>query len=113
MPLGDRPETTKELLQPRSMLDQEVVDKKVLYDKIVDMLLSGPHVITVCARLCHANGPAPQLTCSGVRTAFAVRCLGGLGELEGPVADVSCGPGHVLAMLKDSQKISIERLRSP
>ncbi|CAE7221447.1 tam [Symbiodinium sp. CCMP2592] len=51
-----------------SMLDQEVVDKKVLYDKIVDMLLSG------------------------------------LGELEGPVADVSCGPGHVLAMLKERQK---------
>ncbi|CAE7577206.1 tam [Symbiodinium sp. CCMP2456] len=51
-----------------SMLDQEVIDKKVLYDKIVDMLLSG------------------------------------LGELEGPVADVSCGPGHVLAMLQERQK---------
>ena len=88
-------------MQLRSMLDQEVIDKKVLYDKIVDMLLSGP------SRSRHANGPAPQLTCSGVQMLGSSVCLGGLGELEGPVADVSCGPGHVLAMLQDRQAISL------
>ena len=25
----------------------------------------------------------------------------GIGELEGPIADVSCGPGHVLEMLQE------------
>ena len=35
-----------------------------------------------------------------------------MGDLEGPVADVSCGPGHVLQMLKDPTRFRVGSSRS-